>query len=105
MDSPESKLIRPWHHHMAMSARHGAASFVRFKWRSEGRHINQITWRTLAGGHPEPFPLGVQSGAMATAERFKFRRTRNYVARMRGPQSMKLALDLTRTNTPRNFPI
>ena len=34
---------------------------------------------------------------MATAERFKFRRIRNYVARMRGPQSMKLALDLTRT--------
>ena len=55
---------------MAMSA-HGAASFVRFKWRSEGRRINEITWRMRAGAHPEPYPLGVQSGAMATAERFK----------------------------------
>ena len=33
----------------------------------------------------------------------EFRQILNYVARMHGPQPMKLALDLTRTNTPRGF--
>ena len=39
------------------------------------------------------------------AENSDFRQIRNYVARMRGPQPVKLALDLTRTNTPRDFSI
>ena len=33
----------------------------------------------------------------------EFRQILNYVARMRGPQPVKLALDLTRNNTPRCF--
>ena len=39
------------------------------------------------------------------AENSDFRQILNYVARMRGPQPVKLALNLTCTNTPRRFSI
>ena len=39
------------------------------------------------------------------AENCDFRQIPNYVARMRGPQPVKLALDLTRIHTPRRFSI
>ena len=39
------------------------------------------------------------------AENIDFRQILNYVARMRGPRPVKLALDPTRTNTLRGFSI
>ena len=47
--------------------------------------------------HPEQYQLSIESGAMATAERF------NYVGRMRGAQPIKLALYLTRTKYQNTF--
>ena len=55
--------------------------------------------------HPEPYQLSIESGAMATAERFNFEHISGILTRMRGIQHTKLCMKVIRNDIHTLFAI